>query len=65
MYKLLLRNECMRVRRNISVDQATADKLVELAEQSHRNVSQWITDKVWHEAKGIKSSGRSGKGLVK
>ena len=55
----------MRVRRNISVDQATAEKLVELAEQSHRNVSQWITDKVWHEVKGIKTSGRSGKGLVK
>ncbi len=55
----------MRVRRNISVDQETAAKLVELAEQSHRNVSQWITDKVWHEVKGTKSSGRSGKGQVK
>lgn len=48
----------MRVRRNISVDQETADKLVELAEQSHRNVSQWITDQVWHEAKGTKTSSR-------
>ena len=55
----------MRVRRNISVDQETAAKLVELAEQSHRNVSQWITDKVWHEVKGTKSSGRSGTGQVK
>lgn len=37
----------MRVRRNISIDEETARKLVELAEKSHKNVSQWITDRVW------------------
>lgn len=54
----------MRVRRNISVDQETAKKLVELAEESHRNVSQWITEQVWQQAEA-KFSGRSSKGLVK
>ena len=43
----------MRVRRNISIDAETAEKLVELADRSHKNVSQWITDRVWQEAKEI------------
>lgn len=55
----------MRVRKNISVDQETADKLVELARDSHRNVSQWITDQVWNVERKSKLPKRSGKGLVK
>ena len=35
----------------ISVDEGVAEKLKELAETSHRNVSQWITDKVLESAK--------------
>lgn len=46
----------MRVRRNISIDAETAEKLVELADSSHKNVSQWITDKVWNEAKKMEDS---------
>ncbi len=37
----------MKKRVNISLDEDTADAIKELAEQSNRNVSQWITDKVW------------------
>lgn len=51
----------MKVRRNISVDSETNEKLKELAETEHTNVSQWITDQVWKS----KSSSKSAKGLVK
>ena len=37
----------MKKRINISLDEETVLKLEELAEKSHRNVSQWVTDKVW------------------
>lgn len=37
----------MKKRINISLDEETILKLKELAEKSHRNVSQWVTDKVW------------------
>ncbi len=30
----------------ISLDEEVVEKMKELAEDSHRNVSQWITDKV-------------------
>ena len=63
--KYLLRNQSMRVRRNISVDKETSKKLVELARKSHRNVSQWITEQVWKRAEEIKFSSKSGKGMVK
>ncbi|MBO4524936.1 MAG: ribbon-helix-helix protein, CopG family [Ruminococcus sp.] len=36
----------MKHRINISLDIEIAEKLKRLAEESHRNVSQWITDKV-------------------
>lgn len=39
----------MKIRRNISLDKETNDILAKLAEKSHRNVSQWITDRVWDE----------------
>lgn len=41
----------MKQRVNISLDEETIKKIKELAEQSHKNVSQWITDAVWSEAK--------------
>ena len=37
----------MKKRINISLGEETSLKLKELAEKSHRNVSQWITDKAW------------------
>jgi len=39
----------MKKRINISLDEETAEKLKELAEESHKNVSQWISDAVWKE----------------
>ncbi len=41
----------MKTRVNISVDVETAEKMKELAEKAHKNVSQWVTDKVWETAK--------------
>ena len=40
----------MKQRINISLDEETANKLKELAMTTHRNVSQWISEKVWEEA---------------
>lgn len=40
----------MKKKVNISLDEDTAEKLKKLAEASHKNVSQWITDKVWESA---------------
>jgi len=37
----------MRKRMNISLDQETAEQLKKLAEESHMNMSQWITQAVW------------------
>ena len=37
----------MKKRINISLDEETLQKLKKLAANSHRNVSQWITDKIW------------------
>ena len=45
------RGDDMKKRVNISLDEDTIKKLKELAESSHRNVSQWITDKVWETVK--------------
>ena len=42
----------MKKRLNISLDEETAEKLKELAKDSHKNMSQWITDKVWETADG-------------
>jgi predicted transcriptional regulator len=44
----------MKKRLNISLDEETAEKLKELAKDSHKNMSQWITDKVWEETKKVK-----------
>lgn len=41
----------MKTRVNISVDIETAEKMKELAEKAHKNVSQWVNDKVWETAK--------------
>lgn len=41
----------MKKKVSISLDEETIEKLKELAEASHRNVSQWITEKVWESAK--------------
>lgn len=49
----------MKKRINISLDEATAEQLKKLAEESHKNVSQWISDAVWKEEK-IKSIEKDG-----
>lgn len=41
----------MRKRMNISLDPETANQLKKLAEQSHMNMSQWITQAVWNDSK--------------
>ena len=41
----------MKKRINISLDEETIERLKELAETSHKNVSQWITDAVWSDDK--------------
>ena len=46
------RKNTMKRRLNISLDEETAEKLKELAKDSHKNMSQWITDKVWETADG-------------
>lgn len=40
----------MRRRMNISLDPETAEQLKNLAEQSHMNMSQWITQAVWESS---------------
>ena len=40
----------MKKKVNVSLDEETVEKLKNLAEASHKNVSQWITDKVWESA---------------
>lgn len=44
----------MRVRRNISVDLETNEKLKKLAKKAHSNISQWITAQVWAETNKTK-----------
>ncbi len=39
----------MKVKVNLSLDQDTAETLKALAQDSHKTVSQWVTDKVWGE----------------
>lgn len=46
----------MKKRVNISLDEETAERIKELAKESHRNVSQWITDAVWNEKKQEKTT---------
>lgn len=49
----------MRQRINISLEPATAEKLKELAENSHMNVSQWITQAVWKDEDKCKKQKRA------
>ena len=41
----------MKVKVNLSLEQDTAETLKELAQFSHKTVSQWVTDKIWEEKK--------------
>lgn len=41
----------MKERTNISLDAESMAKLRELAAAQHLSVSQWITNKVWEEAR--------------
>lgn len=41
----------MKKRINISLDEETVEMLKYLADLSHKNVSQWISDSVWNYAK--------------
>lgn len=41
----------MKQRMNISLDEDTVITIKSLAQDSHKSVSQWITDKVWEEKK--------------
>ncbi len=51
----------MKKRVNISLDEDTIEKLKGLAESSHRNVSQWITEKVWEAVKEEDEQEKKGK----
>lgn len=48
----------MRKRMNISLDPETAEQLKELAEKSHMNMSQWITQAVWESSNKNKQQKR-------
>lgn len=50
------RKNTMKRRLNISLDEETAAKLKELADSSHKNMSQWITDKIWETAEKVKDN---------
>ena len=39
----------MKTKVNLSLEPDTADTLKSLAQESHKTVSQWVTDKVWEE----------------
>ena len=41
----------MKTKVNLSLEPDTADTLKSLAQDSHKTVSQWVTDKVWEEQK--------------
>ena len=41
----------MKKRINISLDEETVEMVKKIAEFSHKNVSQWISDSVWDFAK--------------
>lgn len=41
----------MKTKVNLSLEPDTADTLKSLAQESHKTVSQWVTDKVWEEQK--------------
>lgn len=48
----------MKRRVNISLDEDIAEQIKVLAKESHRNVSQWITDAVCDAMKESKTKGK-------
>ena len=46
-----MKDGCRMKKVTISLDEETIEKMKELAEESHRNMLQWVTEKVWEEAK--------------
>lgn len=50
----------MKKRVNISLDEDIAEHIKVLAKDSHRNVSQWITDAVCDAMKESKMKGKKG-----
>ncbi len=51
----------MKKRVNISLDEDIAEQIKILAKDSHRNVSQWITDAVCDAMNESKMKGKKGK----
>lgn len=51
----------MKKRVNISLDEDIAEQIKILAKNSHRNVSQWITDAVCDAMEESKMKGKKGK----
>ena len=47
---LIIEDIKMKQKVNVSLDNDTVTKLKEIAEKSHKSVSQWISDKVWETA---------------
>ena len=50
----------MKKRVNISLDEDIAEQIKVLAKDSHRNVSQWITDAVCDAMKESEMKGKKG-----
>lgn len=51
----------MKKRVNISLDEDIAEQIKKLAKDSHRTVSQWITDAVCDAMEESKMKGKMGK----
>ena len=51
----------MKRRVNISLDEEIAEQIKILAKDSHRNVSQWITDAVCDAMEKTNTKGKKGK----
>jgi len=51
----------MKKRINISLDVATVEQLKKLANESHKSVSQWISDTVWDKLEITKGKKKEGK----
>lgn len=43
----------MKVKLNLSLDEDIAAILKQLAKESHKTASQWVTDKVWEDKQNI------------
>lgn len=51
----------MKKRINLSLDETTVKKLKELADLTHRNMSQWVTEVVWESAKKYEEQNKAEK----